>query len=144
MSGNIASDRKLAAQAADVLRRPRGLPWAIATLMLLAGFGVSFASSAETLAMSALALLAGAVAAYSTARARYDAVVFRDWAAADDLRGEVARFDARWSRTTPERSRPMAERVIGALRWKQRSLVATGAQGCFVAAGLWPLRHLLD
>ncbi len=145
MSGNIASDRELAAQAADVLRRPRGLPWVIAALMLLAGFGLWLTfSHAAALAMFTLALLAGAIAAYAVARARYDAVVFRDWAAADDLRAEIARFDARWSRTPQEHSRPMADRVAGALRWKQRGLIATGVQGCFVAAGLWPLRHLLD
>jgi hypothetical protein len=145
MSGNDAGDRQLAAQAAEALRRPRGLPVAIAALMLLAGFGLWFVGDDDAaLAMLVLALLSGAVAAYAIARARYDAAVFGAWAAADDLPAAVARFDARWSRTTSGRSRPMAERVAGALRWKQRGLIATGAQGGFIAAGLWPLRHLLD
>jgi hypothetical protein len=145
MTGDDAGDRELAEQAATALCRPRGLPWVIAALMLLAGFGLWFTGGhAAALAMFALALLAGAIAAYAIARARYDATVFRAWATVDDLPAAVARFDARWSRTTPGRSQPMAERVVGALRWKQRGLIATGAQGCFIAAGLWPLRHLLD
>jgi hypothetical protein len=145
MSGSDAGDRELAAQAALALHRPRGLPGLIAALMLLAGFGLWFVRDhAAAPTMLALALLSGAIAAYAIARARYDATVFQAWAAEDDLPAAVARFDARWSRTTPGRSRPMAERVAGALRWKQRGLIATGAQGCCLAAGLWPLRHLLD
>ena len=145
MSGTDAGDRELAAQAAEALRRPRGLPALIAALMLFAGFGLwSAGNQASALGLFALSMLAGALAAYAVTRVRYDAIVFRTWAATDDLPAAVARFDTRWSRTTPGRSRPMAERVAGALRWKERGLIATGAQGCCIAAGLWSLRHLLD
>ena len=145
MSRNDAGDRELAAQAAATLRRPRGLPVVITALMLFAASGLwSAGSQGAALPFFALSLLAGALAAYAVARARYDAIMFRAWATVDDLPAAVARFDTRWSRGRPAVARPMAERVAGAMHWRQRAILATLAQGTLTAAGLWPLHHLMD